>query len=291
MKIVIADKFEDKVVEEIKKCGDVVYQPADLKGAIADADVLIVRSATKANADLLSSAKKLKAVLRGGVGLDNVDKEYCKSKNIAVFNTPGAATNSVAELAIGLILSLARKIPAAHLKMKGKVWAKKELTGTEINGKMLGILGYGRIGKMVAQKAKALGMTVIAHDKMAQPDESANLVSFDELLAKSDYITLHVPLTPETKGLFNKDSIAKMKKNACIINLARGPVVDEDALYDACKTGTIAGAACDVYPIEPYTGKLLELDNIVFTPHLGADTKEGNLRVGNELAKIIRELK
>ncbi|MFA5077006.1 MAG: hydroxyacid dehydrogenase, partial [Candidatus Micrarchaeia archaeon] len=285
MKIVIADNMEPEVVEEIRKLGETAYKPVDLKGAIADADALVVRSATKVDADLLSYAKKLRIVARAGVGLDNVDAKECEKKGIKVINTPGAPSNAVAELCIGFMIMLLRNGGKAHLQMKSKIWDKKGLTGREIMGKTLGIVGFGRIGALVAEKARALGMDVIAYDRSEKKSAFVKFVGLDELFAKSDVISLHMALRDETKNLVNAQSIGKMKSGVCIINTARGGLVDENALYEACKSGKIAGVALDVYEPEPYSGKLLELENAIFTPHIGSSTKESQERVGKELVQ------
>lgn len=291
MRIVVADQMEEEVVAEIRKLGEVTYKPADLKAALADADALIVRSATKVTKELVAGAKNLKLVARGGVGLDNVDQEACKAKGIKVVNTPGASTNAVAELALALIMSMLRNVQKAHHQMKGGIWDKKNLTGSEVEGKTLGIVGYGRIGASLAAKASAIGMKVVAYNpKLRREDRGVEFVSgLDALLSRADVISLHVPSTPETVNMINRESIAKMKNGVWIVNTARGDVIDEDALYEACKSGKIAGAAIDVYREEPYKGKLLELDNVYFTPHLGASTKEAQMRIGSELVKILKE--
>lgn len=289
MRIVIADDMEEAVVREIGKLGKTIYKPAELKAALADADVLIVRSATRVTAELLRSAPKLRLVARAGVGLDNVDAAACAARGIKVMNTPGASTNAVAELALALILASFRNVQKAHLQMKQGRWEKKTLTGREIEGKTLGIIGYGRIGSTLAAKAGALGMNVLAYNPPPRHDDGkARFVELDELLAKSDVVLLHASLTEKDRNLINRQSIAKMKDGAYLINTARGELVDEDALYEACKTGKLSGAALDVYRAEPYKGKLLELDNVYLTPHLGAATKEAQERIGTELVKILK---
>jgi len=288
MKIIIADQMEEEVVKSIGKLGKVDFKPKDLKASISDADVLIVRSATKVTKELLSYAKQLKVVARAGVGLDNVDAAECEKRGIKVINTPGASTNAVAELIIGVMICMLRNVQKANLQMKNKIWDKKNLTGKEIWGKTLGIVGFGRIGSMVADKAHALGMNVIAYDPHTRLSEIAKFVDMETLFRNSDVISLHTILTEETKHMINKDTITKMKNGVYIINAARGALVDEDALYEACKSGKIAGAAIDVYETEPYTGKLLELDNIYFTPHLGASTVEAQNRIGEELVEKLK---
>lgn len=291
-KIVIADSMENEVVGEIKKLGNVVYKPADLVNEIKDANVLIVRSATKVTADLIKNAGSLKVVARAGVGLDNVDVKSCEAKGIKVINTPLSSSNAVAELVVGLMISMLRNIQHAHLQMKNNVWDKQGLIGNEISGKTLGVIGYGRIGSMVGEKAHALGMKILAYDPNPRDLPNVTFTNLDNLFKNADIITLHVALTEETKDLINKENIAKMKNGIYLINTSRGEVIDEDALFDACISKKIAGAALDVYKKEPYTGKLLELENICFSPHLGASTKEAQMRIGLELIeKLRKELK
>ncbi|MFA6328581.1 MAG: hydroxyacid dehydrogenase [Candidatus Micrarchaeia archaeon] len=289
MKIVIADAMEPDVVAAISKLGETSVSPADLKGALSGADALIVRSATKVTEELLTHAPNLKLVARAGVGLDNVDQEACKKRGVKVVNTPGASTNSVAELALAMMFAICRRLPKADASMKSKQWLKKELTGTEIMDKTLGIVGLGRIGASLAIKAQALGMRVVYFDPHNKASTLGRKVSLDELFANSDYISLHVPLTPETKGMIGEANIAKMKRTAVIVNTARGGLIDEDALYNALKEGRIGGAALDVYPQEPYGGKLCELPNALLTPHMAGSTKEAQARIGTELVARLRE--
>lgn len=287
MNIIIADKMEKEVVEGIRKLGSVELVPPDLKAALGNADVLIVRSATKVTEELLQSAPKLKVVARAGVGLDNVDKAACEKRGIKVVNTPTASSNSVAELALGMMFAFARRIPRADSSMKAKQWLKKELTGTELMGKTLGVVGLGRIGSMLAMKANALGMQILYADK--HNSTLGKKVSIEELFASSDYISLHVPLMPETKGMVSAAVISGMKKNAVIVNTARGGLVDEEALYSALKEGRIAGACLDVYPEEPYSGRLCGLPNAVLTPHIAGSTAEAQMRIGQELVERLKE--
>jgi D-3-phosphoglycerate dehydrogenase len=289
VKIVIADSMEPEVIAEISKLGQTAVTPSDLQAALADADALIVRSATKVTEELLSHAPRLKLVARAGVGLDNVDAEACKKRGIKVVNTPGAPTNSVSELALCMMFAIARKISKADESMKNKAWLKKELVGTELMDKTLGIVGLGRIGASLAIKANAIGMRVLYYDPRQEGAAVGKKVSLDEIFASSDYISLHVPLVPETKMLVNAAAIAKMKSTAVIVNTARGGLVDEDALYLALREKKIKGAALDVYPQEPYNGKLCELDNVVLTPHIGGSTKEAQARIGQELVAKLRE--
>lgn len=289
MKIVIAEVMEPEVVAEISKLGETIVTPNDLLAVLPTAEALVVRSSTQVNAALLEKAPLLKVVARAGVGLDNVDKEACAKRGIKVVNTPGASTNSVSELALAMMFAIARKIPKADESMKNKTWIKKELTGTELMDKTLGIVGLGRIGSSLAIKAQALGMRVLYYDPKHDGTAAGKKVSLEEIFLSSDYISLHVPLVPETRGLINAAVIAKMKKNAVIVNTARGGLVDEEALYLALKEKKIKGAALDVYPQEPYNGKLCELDNVVLTPHVGGSTKEAQARIGQELVAKLRE--
>jgi D-3-phosphoglycerate dehydrogenase / 2-oxoglutarate reductase len=289
MKIVIADQMEKEVVAEIKKLGETDVAPSDLRPALKDAEILLVRSSTQVNSELLSHAPRLKIVARAGVGLDNVDKAACEKRGIKVINTPGASSNAVAEFVIGLMFAVSRKIAKADFSMKEKTWIKKELTGTELEGKTLGVVGLGRIGSLVALKCRSLGMSVMYFDPHNPASSLGRAVSLEELMAGADYITLHVPLLPETKELVNPAAIARMKKTAVLINTARGGLVDEQALYSALKEGKIAGAGLDVYPEEPYMGKLCELDNVVLTPHIAGSTKEAQARIGKELVQQLSE--
>lgn len=291
MKIVISDSMEEEVVELIKEIGNTVYLPDDLNSAVSDADALIVRSATTVDTGLLDQAQNLKVVARAGIGLDNIDLEECKKRDIKVVNTPGASRNAVAELALGLIICTMRNVQKAHLQMENKVWDKLHLVGHEIEGKTLGVIGYGRIGSAVGRKAAALGMDVIAYNPPPRHEDGIALFieELDEFLGKADVISLHTVLTEETRHMINEKNIAKMKDGVFLINTARGALIDEDALYNACKSGKIAGTAIDVYEEEPYTGKLLELENVYFTPHLGASTKEAQLRIGTELVEKLKK--
>jgi len=291
MKVVIADNMEESVVEGIKAVGEAVYKPADLPAALADADALVVRRATKVTRGLIAGSGKLRLVIRDGVGTDNIDKEACREKGIKVRNTPGASSNAVAELALGLIICGLRNIQRAHHQMKEGRWEKKALTGQEIQGRTLGIVGYGRIGSLLAQKARALGMETIAYNPPPRQDDGK--IEFVEdlgrFLSRCDVVSLHVPALPETIGMINKDTIAKMKDGALLVNTSRGEVIDEKALYDACKGGKLHGAALDVYSSEPYKGPLLELENVFVSPHIAAATKEAQGRIGLEVIDILKQ--
>ena len=292
VKIVIADKMEDEAVAKIKTCGDVFIADANsLNSLLENADVLIVRSATKVDSTLISNAKNLKLVIRAGVGLDNVDAQSCAQKGIAVKNTPGASTNAVAELAIAMILSVSRKIGFLHSKMLNKNWAKKLGTGVEIQSKTLAIIGMGRIGQSTAQKASALGMNVIYTDR--EKKEGLNYKyysSVNELLGHADYISLHASAKKGDPAIIGATQFSKCKKGAFLINLARGSLVDEPALINALKSSQIAGAAIDVYASEPYTGELCSLDNVLLTPHIGASTIQAQSKIADEIVEHIKNL-
>ncbi len=300
MKVGICDPIAQEGVEYLKKEG---FEVVDLTGVpkdelpkhIGDLDAIIIRSATKVRKEFIDAAKNLKVIGRAGVGLDNVDVDYAKSKGIKVLNTPGATSISVAELVIGLILAVMRKIAYADRGMRRGEWPKKKCKGIEMYGKTLGIIGIGRIGREVAKRAKAFGMKIIYYDVFKLDDRTASELGveyrdLDDLIEEADVITLHVPLLPETKHMINAERIAKMKDGAIVINAARGGVVDEEALYEALKSGKLYGAALDVYEHEPLKeSKLFELDNIVLTPHIGAQAKEGQTRAGIEIAQKVAE--
>ncbi len=302
MKVGICDAIAEEGVKILKENGlevvDLTPVPKEeLSKHVRDLDAIIIRSATKVRKEIIDAAKNLKVIGRAGVGLDNVDVVYAKSKGIKVINTPGATSISVAELTIGLILAVMRKIAYADREMRTGAWPKKKCKGIEMYGKTLGIIGIGRIGREVAKRAKAFGMKVIYYDVFKLTEEQAKELGveyreLDTLIRESDVVSLHVPLLPETKHLINKERIEKMKDGAILVNAARGGIVDEEALYDALKSGKLYGAALDVYESEPVKeSKLFELDNIVLTPHIGAQAKEGQTRAGVEIAqKIVEEL-
>jgi D-3-phosphoglycerate dehydrogenase / 2-oxoglutarate reductase len=223
--------------------------------------------------------------VRGGAGLDTIDHEYAKSKGITVMNTPLANGLSVAELALGYMFMLARSLYKATATMKAEKWEKKAFNGDELGGKTLGIIGYGNIGHAIARLANALDMKVVAYDPYVTSQNGAQMVTLDELLAESDYITLHLPKTKESANMIGAEQFAKMKNGVRIINCARGGIVNEEALYEALVSGKVAGAALDVYTEEPPTDwKLVKLDNVIASPHIGAATKEAQGRVGAEVA-------
>ncbi len=294
MKILVSDKLAPEGVKIMEKAGHTVVKAWDepkenLPRLIADCDAIVVRAATKVTKDLIDAAPKLKVIGRAGIGLDNVDAEHAKSKGITVVNTPTATTISVAELTFAFILVSYRDIVAGTNTTKAGKWEKKTIKGRELYGKTLGIAGIGRIGQAVAERAVAFGMKVLAYDPYVKSDRYEN-VSLEDLIARSDFITLHLPLTPETKHMIGKDQFARMKDGVVILNVARGGTIDENALYDAMKSGKVRAACLDVFETEPPAGnKLLELPNLYCTPHIGAQTDEGQQRAGVMVAEAVLE--
>jgi D-3-phosphoglycerate dehydrogenase len=259
--------------------------PEELPKVLPAYDGMVVRSRTKVRQPLIDVCPNLKVIVRGGVGLDTIDADYARSKGITVMNTPMASSASVAELTIGYMFALARSIYQATASMKAEKWEKKLFEGDELGGKTLGLIGVGNIGREVAKRANALGMAVIAYDPYVKAADGIRMVTLDELLAKSDYISLHLPKTKESAGMIGRDQIARMKSGVRIVNCARGGIVDESALYEALTGGKVAGAALDVFAEEPPTDwKLLKLPNVIGSPHIGAATKEAQGRVGAEVA-------
>ena len=278
MVILLADAFAPDLPARLKVFGEVA---TDL-GRVAEAEVIIVRSKTKVDKAMIDSAPKLKFVIRGGVGVDTIDVDYAKSKGIAVDNTPEASSLAVAELAFALMIAMPNHIAEADSSMKQGKWLKKELERTELGGRTLGLIGIGRIARELAVRAKAFGMKVIAYDKYVQASDAADMTSLDEVLAKSDYISLHTPLTDETRGMINAATIAKMKKSAYLVNTCRGPVVNSADVAAALKEGRLGGYATDVYDKEPpELSPLLSAPRVLLTPHLGASTEENLLRLGD----------
>ena len=295
MKVLITDGIEKEALAKLQsshQVDNIEMGPDDLLKNIEKYDALIVRGKTKVTAQVIEKGKNLKVVGRAGVGVDNVDIAAASKRKIAVVNAPTGSTVSVAELAIGHMISLARKLPIADKSIKSGKWEKKAFMGTELNGKTLGLLGSGRIGTEVAKRAQAFGMKTIAHDPYLPPaiaqQNKIELVNKGSLFAESDFLSIHTALTPETKGMVGPQEFAAMKKTAFLINCARGEVVQEKALAEALKTGTIAGAALDVFENEPPTGSpLLGLENVFMTPHIGASTKEAQLRAGMTIVEQV----
>ncbi|MDA8161587.1 MAG: phosphoglycerate dehydrogenase [Desulfobacteraceae bacterium] len=300
MKVLISDLIAKECVDILKSAGIEVDErpglaPDELLKAVEDADGLVIRSNTKVTADVVRAAKRLKVVGRAGSGLDNVDIPACNKRGIIVMNTPGGNTNSAAEHTVAMMFALSRHIPQATASMKAGKWEKKRFMGQELAGKTLGIIGIGRIGSILAQLAQGLKMKVVAFDPHVIPGMAEKLgveiMEMDDLLRVSDYITVHTPLTKETKGLLNKELFNKMKPSAYVINCARGGIINEEDLYKALTTGKIAGAGLDVFENEPTTKEhpLLSLDNFICTPHLGASTKEAQENVAVAVARQIAD--
>jgi len=272
--------------------------PEQILEKISTFNIVIVRSRTTITKEMIEKADNCKIIARVGVGLDNVDQESAKAKDIRVINAVEGAMNAVAELVLGLMLSLARQTARGDRAIRNEQWLKKELKGTELRGKYLGIIGLGNIGKRLGRLARALNMNIIGYDVMPIDEEFAKEVGLmkadlSTLLQSSDYISIHVPLLDSTYHLLDAEKMSTMKKTAKIINTSRGGVVDEDALYNALKNGTLGGAALDVFEKEPAIGtKLAELDNVILTPHIGAQTKEAQSLAANVIAeKIIQILR
>ena len=299
MKILITDKMANEAIELLKDAGhDVTFDEMDaemLLKKISTYDALMVRGRTKAVKGIVEAgaAGSLKVIGRAGIGVDNVDIETAAKHGIPVVNAPTGATASVAELAIGHMLALARHLSKADMTMKKGEWIKKQLKGNELYEKTLGLVGCGNIGRMTGKLAQAFGMNVVGYDPFVskedlKKDEIEKIDDLAELMGKADFISLHLPHIPKTHHIVNKQMISKMKPTAFIINCARGGTVDEKALYEALKNGKIAGAGLDVYEQEPpKDSPLLQLDNIMLTPHIGANTKEGQIRAGTVCAEQI----
>lgn len=301
--VLICDEVDpvlNKVLQEngLKVTYDPEIKPQQISEVISNYNIIIVRSRTKLTRDLIEKADNCKIIARVGVGLDNIDQDAAKEKDIRVINAVEGAMNAVAELVLGLMFSLARQIPRGDRGIRKKEWLKKELKGTELKGKYLGIVGVGNIGKRLGRLARCLNMNIIGYDVIPIDPEFSKEVGMmkadlDTLLQSSDYITIHVPLLDSTYHMINKEKLSLMKKTAVVINTSRGGVIDEDALYDALKEGKLGGAALDVFEKEPATdNKLAELENVVLTPHMGAQTKEAQSLAANVIAeKIIQILR
>ena len=263
-----------------------------LEDVIDRYDGIVIRSATRLTSELIDRATKLKVIGRAGVGVDNVDVDAATRRGIVVANAPESTVISAAEQTIGLIVALARNIPQAHAALKARRWERSRWSGIELDGKALGVIGFGRIGQQVARRAVGLGMTVVAYDPFVGTERFRELgveraETLDELLGAADVVTLHSPLTDETRCLIDRDSIALMRDGARLVNAARGALVDEDALIEALRDGKLAGAALDVFSTEPYDGPLLELEQVVVTPHLAASTDEAQDRAGLIIAEQV----
>jgi D-3-phosphoglycerate dehydrogenase len=299
MNIVIADGLPASAIQMLQQpdwnIDNRQGRPADeMIADLKNADALIVRSATKVTREMIDAAPKLRVIARAGTGVDNVDVPAATARGIVVMNAPGANSLSVAELAMGLILSMARNIPAADASMKMSKWEKSRFAGAEIRSKTLGLVGFGRIGQEVASRAHAFEMNVIAHDPFISADMAATLgvelAALDELCARADYVSLHLPALPATKHLFNAERFAKCRKGMRLVNTARGELIDEAALADAIEAGHVAGAALDVFdPEPPKNWRLVMLPQVIATPHIAASTREAQEQVGSETAAALRD--
>lgn len=300
MKVLVTDTISEKGIELLKKTGFGVDLKTGLDAqrlieTVPGYDAMIVRSSVKVTKGVIDAAKGLKVIVRAGVGTDNIDITAATEKGIVVMNTPFGNTVSAAEHTVAFIIMLAKQILHGHLSMKKGEWERKRFKGIELAGKSLGIIGLGRVGVLVAKAANGLSMEVIAVDPYAKEEDARQLgvrmVPFDELVKTADFITVHVPLTPKTKYLLGREQFAMMKKGARIVNVARGGVIDEEALYDALVSGRVAAAAIDVWENEPPgQHKLLELEQVIATPHLGASTEEAQEKVGLHAAEQIVDM-
>src|SRR6266436_9696302 len=279
-RIFVADDVSDTGLQPLRDAGFVVdkqtgLRPEALRQALADSEGLVVRSETKVTSELMEAAKKLRVVGRAGVGVDNVDVVAATARGIVVMNAPDGNTITTAEHTMALLVALARNVPQADSSIKAGKWERKRFIGVELQGKTLGVIGLGRIGRAVSARARAFGMKIVAHDPFISPEEAKDLeiesVSLDEVFSRADFLTVHTPLTSETRGIIGAPAFARMKKGVRIINCARGGLVDEAALFEAIKSGTVAGAALDVFEQEPPPPDhpLLGLEEVIVTPHLG----------------------
>jgi D-3-phosphoglycerate dehydrogenase len=296
MKIIVADKISPRGVQLFADLGWQVAQPkADkLVAELADADGLVVRSATKVTDELLTHAPRVRVVGRAGVGVDNIDLEAATHRGVVVMNTPGGNSTSVAEHALALMLALARSVPQLNAALHAGRWEKSGAAGAELRGKTLGLVGLGRVGAEVAQRARAFEMRVLAHDPYLSPERAAEwevqLVPLAELLAQSDFISLHTGLSDATRGMINAQTIAQMKRGARVINTARGELIDEAALAEGLKSGQLAGAGLDVFAVEPPgDSPLMAMPNVIATPHVAGSTTEAQEEVGVQIAQQVRD--
>jgi len=299
VKILIADDLPASAIDLLRNEGwDIDARtgrsPEQLATDITDADAIVVRSATRVTSALIAAAAKLRAIARAGTGVDNVDVPAASARGIVVMNAPGANSVSVAELAMALVLALARHIPGADAAMKQGKWEKKKFLGEEVREKVLGLVGLGRIGQEVARRASAFGMTIIAHDPFVSAQTAAQLdvelCSLDDLFSRADYVSLHMPSSDHTRRMVNAERLAKARKGIRIVNTARGDLIDEVALADAIESGHVAGAALDVFDKEPTVDhRLQKLSQVVATPHIAASTREGQELVGSETAAALRD--
>lgn len=298
MNILVTDKIDEEGIRRLREIAkvdvEIGLKPPELLERVKDYEVLVVRSATKVTKEVIEAGRRLKIIGRAGAGLDNVDAEVAKARGIKILNTPEAPAEAVAELVIGFMLSWARHLPQADSSMKQGKWLKSELMGTELRGKTLGIIGTGKIGQRVGVLASAFGMKILAQDCVRYSEfvlkTGCEYADLDTVLKESDYLTIHVPLTPDTRHMISKRELSKMKPTAVLINTSRGEVVDESALVEALSSGRIAGACLDVYAREPpVDSPLLKLPNVILTPHIGASTQEAQRQAAILISEKIKE--
>lgn len=294
-RILVSDKLGAAGLEMLEKAADTAYDMKtglskdELLAIMPEYDGLIIRSGTQADADVIAAGKKLKVVGRAGIGVDNIAIEAATKQGIVVMNTPGSNSVATAEQTMALMLAVSRHTVPAHNSLAAKEWNRAQFAGTELYGKVLGIVGFGRIGRLVAERAKAFSMTVLAHDPFVKAEDAAalgvSLVSLDRVFSQADYLTLHTAVTPQTTKMINCPAIKKMKKGVVIINVARGKLIDEAALAEALQDGHVKAAALDVYTSEPpeADNPLIGLPNVLHTPHLGASTAEAQRNVATQI--------
>lgn len=296
--ILVTDKIDEEGITRLKEFANVDLaiglKPPELLERIRNYEVLVVRSATKVTKEVIEAGKNLRIIGRAGAGVDNIDIEAAKAKGIKVLNTPEAPTEAVAELVVGLMLAWARRLPQADSSMKLGKWLKSELMGTELRGKTLGIIGTGKIGQRVGALAAAFGMKIVAQDCVVYPEfiakTACEYTDLDTVLKEADYLTIHLPLTPETRHLIGRRELGLMKPTAVLINTSRGEIVDESALVEALTGGKIAGACLDVFSREPpVDSPLLKLPNVILTPHIGASTREAQRLAAILISEKINE--
>ncbi|MDX1416308.1 MAG: hydroxyacid dehydrogenase [Candidatus Promineifilaceae bacterium] len=299
-RILISDKLGQAGLDRLDKMDDFTYDlitgmsKEELIATIPEYDALLIRSGTKVDADVITAGKNLKYIGRAGIGVDNVDLEAATEHGVRVMNTPRANSVATAEQTMALMLAVSRNTVAAHNSLAAGQWDRARYVGTELDGKTLGIIGFGYIGRLVARRAQAFGMKVIAYDPYVPEEVAANmdaqLLPFEELLAQADIITLHSVVTAETVNMINADTIAQMKDGVIIVNVARGKLIDEKALAEALREGKVAAAALDVYQQEPPQGSpLIGLSNVLHTPHLGANSREAQRRVAEEIVEQVAD--
>ena len=295
-KILLTDGLEESGKTILSASAEVDDKPGisaeELLKVVGEYDALIVRGRTKVIPAVLEAGKKLKVIGRAGVGVDNIDLTAAKAKGVTVVNSPLATTVAVAELAMGMMLAVVRELPRADASIKAGKWLKKEFEGSELNEKTLGVIGFGRIGCAVAQRAGAFGMKIIAYDPLLSNEEISNRgaepAGLDELLSQADMITMHLPLTPQSKAILNADAFAKMKTGVYVVCAARGGVIDEDALLDALNSGKVAGAALDVFAVEPVVlNDLVAHPKVICSPHIGAQTGEAQNRAARDISEEV----